>query len=375
MTTAVSRRTSLLVTNDPNARSRKTRAAAEHGTPMITEAEFLALLADIGPGLPKSAPGDPAPTPSPSRSAPSHTEEPLPAAASESSHTETTEPPPTPESAARATRAPDSAPRGPLTGRRFLILGGTHTRRADTTARVVECGGSVAVDISASVTDVLVLAGAEQDPRYERVRALGLPVCGPEVLGARRMDEKREPAVPQLNMGAQLTRGQVMDLAGGRHGATWTVRAAWKQDGRWEVDLVAFLLDQDEKVTGDADFVFYNQPETAGAVLTVDAPGEQSITLTVDDLPDHCRRVVFAVALDDPEARFGAVGAIEIEVSGGPEAGVLARATLDAATEERTLLLAEIYQRADIWRLRAVGQGYPAGLGELASGFGVVVEG
>ncbi|CAM5457614.1 hypothetical protein SALBM217S_05200 [Streptomyces griseoloalbus] len=45
----------------------------------------------------------------------------------------------------------------------------------------------------------------------------------------------------------------------------------------------------------------------------------------------------------------------------------MARATLDAATTERnTLLLAEIYRRGPLWRLRAVGQGYDHGLDVLA---------
>ncbi|WP_433664254.1 TerD family protein [Nocardia sp. CA-128927] len=50
------------------------------------------------------------------------------------------------------------------------------------------------------------------------------------------------------------------------------------------------------------------------------------------------------------------------------------RSTLDAATEERTLLLAEIYLRGDVWRLRAVGQGYTTDLATLARGYGVDVD-
>lgn len=38
---------------------------------------------------------------------------------------------------------------------------------------------------------------------------------------------------------------------------------------------------------------------------------------------------------------------------------------------ERTMLLAEIYRRGPIWRLRAVGQGYDHGLDALARGYGV----
>ncbi|WP_420712220.1 TerD family protein [Streptomyces sp. NRRL S-920] len=49
-------------------------------------------------------------------------------------------------------------------------------------------------------------------------------------------------------------------------------------------------------------------------------------------------------------------------------------AFLDAATSERTLLLAEIYRRGPVWRLRAVGQGYDQGLGDLARRYGVNIE-
>jgi DNA polymerase-3 subunit epsilon len=51
-----------------------------------------------------------------------------------------------------------------------------------------------------------------------------------------------------------------------------------------------------------------------------------------------------------------------------------ATSTLDAATTERTVLLAEIYRRNGLWRLRAVGQGYDAGLAELATRYGVAVD-
>ena len=48
--------------------------------------------------------------------------------------------------------------------------------------------------------------------------------------------------------------------------------------------------------------------------------------------------------------------------------------TLDAATAERTVLLAEVYRRRDYWRIRAIGQGYDDGLAELATRYGVSVE-
>lgn len=63
---------------------------------------------------------------------------------------------------------------------------------------------------------------------------------------------------------------------------------------------------------------------------------------------------------------FGFMGAAPGD-SGAP----LTRATLDAATTERTMLLAEIYRRGPVWRMRAIGQGYDHGLEALARGYGV----
>lgn len=108
--------------------------------------------------------------------------------------------------------------------------------------------------------------------------------------------------------------------------------------------------------------------------LTADGPDEQSVTIRLDRVPAFCRRIVPAAALEGADATFGDVGAIEVEAVPGIERGVVTRATLDAATEERTLVLAEMYLRGDVWRLRAVGQGYPTDLATLARHYGVDVS-
>jgi DNA polymerase-3 subunit epsilon len=51
--TSVSRLTSLVVTNDPDAGTSKLVRAAVHGTPVIDEAAFSHLLRDVAP-----APGE-----------------------------------------------------------------------------------------------------------------------------------------------------------------------------------------------------------------------------------------------------------------------------------------------------------------------------
>jgi stress response protein SCP2 len=145
---------------------------------------------------------------------------------------------------------------------------------------------------------------------------------------------------------------------------------------RGSLTAVAFTVDEDEQVSCDEGFVFYGASESCdGTVrLATDGPTEQTVTVDLAALPTAARKVVIAAAIDGTSA-FGTVGAIEITIAPGTSDTPLVQATLDAATTERTLLLAELYRRGPLWRVRAVGQGYDHGLATLARGFGVEVIG
>lgn len=337
VTRAVSGRTSALVTNTQESLTGKARAARAHETPIMTEQTFLMLLERIQPGTPKNM------------SSPAGEIGSGPRARTETA--------------------------GLLAGRRVLVLGGPHDAAVGARNRITDLGGSVAVNMSASVSDVLALEGAQNDPRLARAVARALPVHGTELLDSAGPASPRGPDTREIVEPHIMCRGQVMDLPIEAIGTEWSVRVSWTQDESYEVDVVGFLLDSGEKVRHDPDFVFYNQPTGDGAWLTADGPSEQTVELSVEQLPQQCARVVVAAAIDGDSITFGTVGAIEIEVSAGSESGVVARATLDAATEERALILVEVYRRGEAWRLRVVGQGYPYGLAELARSYGVDVGG
>lgn len=348
---AVSRHTSVLVTNDPESGTAKARRARAEGVPVIDEETFLRLLDDVRPGIPR--PRQPAGTRAPA--APPAGEDPR----------------------RRIAVARDGD--GPLGGRRVLVLGGTHEAAASARRRIAGLGGAAAVNLSASVTDVLLLPGGENDRRLARVTALALPVHDAAWLAGLDTTPSgpAAPAAPSGPAGPPpgpapvvLPRGGVTDLPGGR----WTLAVSWAQHTSCEVDVVAFLLDADEQVTRDEDFVFYGAPETPdGAVqLTTDGPTEQAVTADLSALPPATSRLVVAAAIDGTAA-FGEVGAIELALVGGAQRQQ-AQATLDAATTERTLLLAEFYRRNAGWRLRILGLGYDHGLATLARDYGVDVE-
>ncbi|GGQ53291.1 hypothetical protein GCM10010267_15280 [Streptomyces griseorubens] len=133
-------------------------------------------------------------------------------------------------------------------------------------------------------------------------------------------------------------------------------------------DVSALITDDGRKVSGDADFVFYNQPSAPGARLGGD-------TLVVDPaaLRTGATRVTVAVSPEEPGTPLSALPAPVLEVT-GPGGRALARFRPPRPDRETVLLLAEVYRRGDGWKLRALGQGYADGLAGLARDFGVDVE-
>ncbi|MFF8480753.1 TerD family protein [Streptomyces antibioticus] len=350
MMTSVSGQTCVVVTNDPGAGSAKLNRAVREGVPLVDEPTYLRLLEDVRPGQAKGT-ARPVPVPVPV-SVPVSGSVPVPSLPAQ-----------------RVAVPPARAGGAVLAGRRVLVLGGTHEAAAEARARAVALGASAAVNLSASVSDVVVLPGGETDRRMARIAVLGLRVHDADWLHA----PVQEPVEGESEAtAAVLVRGAVLDLAD--TGTAWTVAATWRQQTACEVDLVAFAVDEREQVPGDEDFVFYGAPEHPdGTVrLATDGPTEQAVSVDLERLPLEIHRVVVAAAIDGA-ATFSDVGAVEITATCGIGAAPAARATLDAATTERTMILAELYRRGEGWRLRAVGQGYDHGLADLARGYGVDV--
>ncbi|MER7728126.1 TerD family protein [Streptomyces sp. NPDC096323] len=370
VTGSVSGQTSVVVTNDPGTGSSKLRRAADGGVPLLDEQTYLRLLENVRAGQAKGAARQ-------SRAAETAVgatgarPEPVPSVPAQRAAT-----PVAPADATVAPAAVTAAPAAhkgrPLTGRRVLVLGGGHEEAAEARARALYMGASAAVNLSASVSDVVLLPGSETDRRMSRIAALGLPVhdgdwlLAPAMVGALG----RGTTGNRQDDAAVLVRGAVLDLSDS--GEAWTVSAQWRQQAPCDVDVVAFAVDAHEQAQGDEDFVFYGAPEHPdGTVrLGTDGPTEQFVTADLARLPLEVHRVVVAAAIDGA-ATFADIGAMEITATCGIGAAPAARATLDGATTERTMILAEFYRRGEGWRLRVVGQGYDHGMADLARGYGI----
>jgi stress response protein SCP2 len=143
------------------------------------------------------------------------------------------------------------------------------------------------------------------------------------------------------------------------------------------VDVAAMLLRSDDKVRGDSDFVFYNQPTGPGVRHIPGAP--DSVIVDTAAVPVDVERIVITASLDGSgPATFGAAGSVMATVFAGGDASAAAGpvATFVAAgLGPVTLIIAvELYRRGPGWKVRAVGQGYAEGLAGLATHHGVAID-
>ncbi|MFC8532296.1 TerD family protein [Nocardia sp. NPDC057227] len=156
--------------------------------------------------------------------------------------------------------------------------------------------------------------------------------------------------------GSALPKGGNVPLGGGQ------VRITVAPNG---IDVSVLCVGADGKVGGDADFVFYNQPESPDGAVRL-AGGAISVDLS--RVAARVERLVVAASVDT-----GTVAGVPlaVQVSDGGAAHDL---VVGGLSTETTVVLGEIYRRGGAWKLRNVGQGYASGLAGLATDYGITVD-
>jgi tellurite resistance protein TerA len=140
------------------------------------------------------------------------------------------------------------------------------------------------------------------------------------------------------------------------------------------LDPSAFLLGADGRVTGDGGFVFYGQPRDPSGAVVLD-PVAATFQVDPARLPAGIERVVLALTIDSEVAglrAFAQFSSVLLTLDGSGAGLRFPLAT--SGMSETALILAELYLRNGVWKLRAVGQGFVGGLAPLARNYGVDVS-
>lgn len=159
-----------------------------------------------------------------------------------------------------------------------------------------------------------------------------------------------------------------------------------QQDGHpVDLDASAFLLNRDNRVRQDTDFVFYNNTETENSALkhigdsvSGDSEGDdEEVHIDLDALPYDVERVSVSVTIHDAEERqqnFGIVKNAYIRIYNGDTKMELARFDLsEDASEYNGFVFGELCREGAGWKFKAVGTGTKGGLYQIARDYGVNV--
>ena len=166
-------------------------------------------------------------------------------------------------------------------------------------------------------------------------------------------------------------------------GLGWNPRAT---DGQaFDLDAVAFLVNESGKVRADADFIFFNNlkssdgsVEHTGDNRTGEGDGDDEvIKVDLTKVPADVSKVVFCAVIYDGQARnqnFGQVANAYIRIVNTQSGAEVARYDLsEDSSTETAMIFGELYKNNGEWKFRAVGQGFAGGLGPLAASYGVAV--
>ena len=157
-------------------------------------------------------------------------------------------------------------------------------------------------------------------------------------------------------------------------------------DGQaFDLDAIAFLVNESGKVRADTDFIFFNNlkssdgsVEHTGDNRTGEGDGDDEvIKVDLSKVPADVSKVVFCAVIYDGQARnqnFGQVANAYIRIVNTQGGAEVARYDLsEDSSTETAMIFGELYKNNGEWKFRAVGQGFAGGLGPLAASYGVAV--
>lgn len=166
-------------------------------------------------------------------------------------------------------------------------------------------------------------------------------------------------------------------------GLGWDARATSGED--FDLDASLFMLNDKGKVRSDADFIFYNQPDSkdgsvhhTGDNRTGAGEGDdEQIIVNLPQVPADIAKLAIVVTIHEAEKRkqnFGQVSNAFVRIVNNDTGAEVARYDLsEDASTNTAMIFAEIYRHNGEWKFKAVGQGYEGGLKALAGNYGVDV--
>ena len=166
-------------------------------------------------------------------------------------------------------------------------------------------------------------------------------------------------------------------------GLGWNARAS--EGAPFDLDASAFLLTDNGRVRSDADFIFYNQKQSADGSVShmgdnqtgAGEGDDEEIHVELPKVPAAVNKLAVAVTIHDADSRrqnFGMVSGAYVRIVNLANGEEIVRFDLsEDFSIETAVIFGEVYRHGAEWKFRAVGQGFHGGLASMCKSFGVEI--
>lgn len=167
-------------------------------------------------------------------------------------------------------------------------------------------------------------------------------------------------------------------------GLGWNARATDGND--FDLDASVFMLNENGKVRGDDDFIFYSNlvskcksVQHMGDNRTGAGDGDdEAVIVELDKVPADIKRLAITVTIHEADSRkqnFGQVSDGFMRIVNSSNDSELARFDLtEDYSTETAMIFGEVYRHNSEWKFKAVGQGFSGGLEAMCKNYGVQVS-
>ena len=135
---------------------------------------------------------------------------------------------------------------------------------------------------------------------------------------------------------------------------------------KWEcvndIDISIFML-EDNKIKDNKDFIYFNNENTKSIKLSSDK-NSSNITIDISSINTNITRIPIVITVNK-NCNLGSLEFLEISFN---EDIIY---NLDGIKEEKSIILAELYKRLNIWKYKIIVQGFNNGLEKIADDFGL----
>lgn len=142
----------------------------------------------------------------------------------------------------------------------------------------------------------------------------------------------------------------------------------------YEITTCVFLLTEHEKVRSNADFIFFNQPQSRDNAVIL---RESMVKITLSHLSPEINKIAYVLTLHNAEQRnqhFGRFEKVVLKLLRFHDKQEIASYSLEYTDNETAIILAQLYRHNNEWKFKALGHGFVKGLGVLAEHFGATIN-